>query len=153
MTQCHIIMMTVVFVIFTHAFSGSQGSANCYVVSRACACTVWALCCTVHDASCILLMSCAHANRSSRKHAASQQRSYTLDTKFWRDPGVANFKVRGTNYLRVSITQQLCANTDLSQRTVHCFFNARHLIVCLCSRPCHLQPCCYLVCTHCSHVH
>ena len=40
--------------------------------------------------------------RASRKQSAHQQRSYTIDTKFWRDPGVANFKVRGANYLKVS---------------------------------------------------
>ena len=40
--------------------------------------------------------------RASRKRAAHQQRSYTIDTKFWGDPGVANFKVRGANYLKVS---------------------------------------------------
>ena len=40
--------------------------------------------------------------RASRKRSAHQQRSYTIDTKFWRDPGVANFKVRGANYLKVS---------------------------------------------------
>ncbi|KAL3133701.1 hypothetical protein ABBQ32_008199 [Trebouxia sp. C0010 RCD-2024] len=40
--------------------------------------------------------------RASRKRSAHQQRSYTIDTKFWRDPGVANFKVRGANYLKDS---------------------------------------------------
>lgn len=39
--------------------------------------------------------------RASRKRSGRQQKSYTLDTKFWRDPGVANFKVRGANYLKV----------------------------------------------------
>lgn len=40
--------------------------------------------------------------RASRKLTGHQQRSYTIDTKVWRDPGVANFKVRGANYLKVS---------------------------------------------------
>ncbi|DBA69003.1 TPA: hypothetical protein ACH3X2_013170 [Trebouxia sp. C0005] len=62
--------------------------------------------------------------RSSKKRSDHQQRSYTLDTKFWRDPGVANFKVRGPNYLKDSkkiksaepyfelLTTELCATED-----------------------------------------
>ncbi len=48
--------------------------------------------------------------RSSKKRSDHQQRSYTLDTKFWRDPGVANFKVRGAKYLKVWLLSCIIAD-------------------------------------------
>ena len=60
--------------------------------------------------------------RPSRKRSAHQQRSYTIDTKFWGDPGVANFKVRGANYLKVPSNLTLpCAHAPSWQ---HLFLTA-----------------------------